>query len=56
MCEEDEDDELPGNELSTTSVMSLHSNAVLTFPGFDVIYAFVCRVCGDGVDLKQRVQ
>jgi hypothetical protein len=58
MADDDElDDEPEETFTSITTAVCPHCNAVLTFPGFDVIYAFVCSNCGQGVDLKaERVQ
>ncbi len=43
-------------EQNICSATCPHCGAVLTFPGFEVIYAFVCRECGEGVDLKPKEQ
>jgi hypothetical protein len=33
-----------------------HCGAFLTFPGFDAIYAFVCKPCGEPVEVNYPVQ
>jgi hypothetical protein len=35
-----------------TSAQCPHCGAFLTFPGFDAIYAFICKQCGEPVEVN----
>jgi uncharacterized protein (DUF983 family) len=39
-----------------TTATCPHCGAVRSFPGFSVIFAFVCSACGEGVNLEPREQ
>jgi predicted nucleic acid-binding Zn ribbon protein len=41
---------------SITSATCPHCGAFLTFPGFDAIYAFICKQCGEPVEVHHPVQ
>jgi hypothetical protein len=41
---------------SITSARCPHCGAFLTFPGFDSIYAFICKQCGEPVEVHHPVQ
>jgi hypothetical protein len=52
--EADEDCELHAD--SITSAQCPHCGAFLTFPGFDAIYAFICKQCGEPAEVYHRIQ
>jgi hypothetical protein len=52
-CEDD--DEPAFDPAVAASAVCPHCGALNTFPGFEAIFAFICRECGEGVNVEPPV-